>query len=1034
MLFNRNPIAVAVSFALLGLSMSATHALAQSNAPAAPDSNAQKSPEAIATAIAEAAKAQEKKEQEAKQAAVRNAEKKTEKIDVITVTGIRASLQKSIEVKRDSSANVEVITAEDVGKMPDKNLADSLQRLVGVAVRTDYDEAEKVSIRGTNPDMSLILFNGHTVSGGDWYVADQGSSSRSTSLSLMPSSVLNQAIVYKTSQANIADGGLAGTINVTTRKPLDAEANFGGQISAGAVYATLPDKTSPQLNASLNWKNETNTFGAIMQGFSEKRYLRRDSVSRFAYGTSSGWGVIDTSTMLGITDASLAGTGLRAADLNGVRLPGSMSSEFVESVRDRKGGMLSLQFRPNRDWDITATGFYSSMDANNYGRLTSGAIYSMLLGRSDPLGSTSATSPTTSSNGQRVYAQIRNPVIVNETSNYGFPLRVLRSADIVFPDGTTPQYVGNSEAFYRDGANATSGFFDVDSKYKITNDLTINALFSTTRGKGTTALDQGLTFARYGTGISYALNGVDQAPDSRYIGAGGNVPVLNADGSGYKIVNRGASSILTVDKEDSLALDAAYNMAAGIFTTLETGVRYADHKRDVRRSAPTFRSATFAPAPTTGIESYPGNFGSQLSGGGWDRTGFYYSPETLRAYISSQTKPTTAEFERRVALEIDMREKQSAAYLMQNLDGSWWSGNVGVRFVRTQIIANIVVPTTTAKCPKTEPGQIPVPCALVPGAITTAGDGSTYYDGVPFNPLTGGVYYKVPTDRTYNHVLPSLNLRADVAKDVVARLGLSRTIGRQNYNILGSGFGTPTCDATGCSVNGPNPDIKPLTSDNADLSFAWYFAPRALVSINGYLSNIQGYVKTGANRQGATVDLLDPVDNTVKPFFVNSSSQQGAKIRGIELAYEQPIGAGFGFQSNVSRSKTKVDDGRPLVGESAISANLGGYFENETFSARLVYNYRGRYVSSSTAPAPTASSQGNSTISGVVQPVALTWAAPVATLAFSMNYDFSKELRVSFDATNLTNPARAQYRYSEEEQQKLDVSGRQYYVTVRYKF
>jgi iron complex outermembrane recepter protein len=877
MLFNRNPIAVAVSLALLGFSLAATHARAQTSAPPTPIPDAQKSVEAIA----EAAKDVEKKE--AKEAATRSAEKKTEKIDVITVTGIRASLQKSIEVKRDASANVEVITAEDVGKMPDKNLADSLQRLVGVAVRTDYDEAEKVSIRGTNPDMSLILFNGHTVSGGDWYISDQGSSSRSTSLSLMPSSVLNQAIVYKTSQANIADGGLAGTINVTTRKPLDEQASFGGQINAGAVYASLPDKTSPQLNANLNWKNEANTFGAIMQGFAEKRYLRRDSVSRFAYGTSSGWGVIDTSTMLGITDASLAGTGLRAADLNGVRMPGSMSSEFVESVRDRKGGMLSLQFRPNRDWDITATGFYSSMDANNYGRLTSGAIYSMLLGRAEPFGATTGNAAFTSSNGQRVYAQIRNPVITTETSNYGFPLRVLRSADIVFPDSTTPQYVGNSEGFYRDGANATSGFFDIDTKYKVTNDLTINALFSTTRGKGTTALDQGITFARYGTGISYALNGIDQAPDSRYIGAGGNVPVLNADGSGYRVVNRAASSILTVDKEDSLAIDATYNIAASVFSTLEAGVRHADHKRDVRRWAPTFRSATFSPAPTTGVESYPGNFGSQLSGSGWDRSGFYYSPETLRGYIASQTKPTTAEFERRVAGEIDMREKQSAAYLMQNLDGNWWSGNVGLRFVRTQIIANIVTPTSTAKCPKTEPGQTPVPCALIPGAITTAGDGSTFYDGVPFNPLAGAVYYKTPTNRFYSHVLPSLNLRAEITKDVVARFGLSRTIGRQNYNILGSGFSAASCDATGCSVTGPNPDIKPLAADNADLSFVWYFAPRSLVSINGYLSNLDSYVKTGANRQGATVDLLDPVSNTIRPFFVNSASQQGAKIRGIEL-------------------------------------------------------------------------------------------------------------------------------------------------------
>ena len=203
-------------------------------------------------------------------------------MQTVEVSGIRASLAKSLNVKKNSSANVEVITAEDVGKMPDKNLADSLQRLAGVAVRTDYDEAEKVSMRGTNPDMSLILFNGHTVSGGDWYVSDQGSSSRSTSLSLMPSSVLNQAIVYKTSQANIADGGLAGTINVTTRKPLSQKEKFSGSISLGAAYAQLPDKITPDLNANATWQNDAGTMGIIVQGFKEKRYSRRDSTSRSA--------------------------------------------------------------------------------------------------------------------------------------------------------------------------------------------------------------------------------------------------------------------------------------------------------------------------------------------------------------------------------------------------------------------------------------------------------------------------------------------------------------------------------------------------------------------------------------------------------------------------------------------------------------------------------------------------------------------------------------------------------------------------------
>jgi len=955
-------------------------------------------------------------------------------MQTVEVSGIRASLAKSLGVKKDATANVEVITAEDIGKMPDKNLADSLQRLAGVAVRTDYDEAEKVSMRGTNPDMSLILFNGHTVSGGDWYVADQGSSSRSTSLSLMPSSVLNQAIVYKTSQANIVDGGLAGTINVTTRKPLAQKTSFGGVISAGVTYAQLPDKTSPDLNATFNWKNADSTMGVIVQGFKEKRYSRRDSVSRLAYGASSGWDVINTSTMLGITDASLAGTGLKAADLNGVRMPGSMSSEFVEGVRDRSGGMVSLQYKPNADLDVTATGFYSEMKANNNGRLTSGAIYSMLLGKNEPLGGVAASSPNTNSNGQRVYAQIRNPVIVKETTMYGHELRVLKSADIVFPDGTTPQYVGNSEGFFREGAKATSGFLDLDAKYRVNNDLTLKSLLSITRGVGTTQADQGLTYARYGTGISYSLNGLKDAPDSRYIGAGSNTVGLNPDGSGYKLVGRTLSGIRTVDKEASGSLDAEYRMDKGVLQSLESGVRFADHKRKSGRWNPAFKGASVAEPSGSGIVPYPGDFGNDLGGGNWDNTGFSFTPEALQAYMAANTKTTSPEWERRVATEIDMRERQTSAYLMGNLEGERWSGNLGLRWVRTQINAQIPTPIPAGACDRTEPGKPAATCAAFPGAITTAGEAQPYYDGVPFNPKSGILYYKTATDRSFNNLLPSVNLRYELQKDMIARFGASRTIGRQNYNVLGTGFGTPTCDASGCVVTGPNPDLKPLTSDNIDLSWAWYFKPRSLVAVNVFHSKIDGYVKTGGNPSGATVQLIDPRDSQVKTFSINSSGQQGAKISGIELSYEQPLWGGFGFQSNVSRAKTKVDDGRPMVGASEWAGNLGAYFENDVFSTRLVANYRGKYVSSTTAPSPTANSQGQSVINGVAMPTAPTMAAGVTTLAFSANYTFARNWQVTFDATNLLNQVRAQYRYSEEEPQKLDVSGRQFYLNLKYKF
>ena len=955
--------------------------------------------------------------------------------NVITVTGIRASLESALNIKRNAAANVDAITALDVGKMPDKNLADSLQRVVGLAVRTDYDEAEKVSMRGTNADMSLILFNGHTVSGGDWYVTDQLSSSRSTSLSLMPSSVLNAATIYKTSQANILDGGLAGTINVTTRKPLDPTTLPGGVISLGAVYADLPGKTSPQINASFNWKNEDKTFGIIGQGFAEKRYIRRDSVSRFAYAGGSGWDVINTATMLGITDASLVGSGYKAADLNGVRLPGSMSSEFVEGVRDRKGGMLALQWKPSAQLDVGLTGFYSAMTADNYGRLNAGAMFNMLNGSANTTGT---GAPFTSSGGVRVYAQIKNPVIINETTIYGDQLRILKSADILFPTGTTPQYIGNSEASLRSGAKATSGFLDLDGTWKVNKDLVVKGLVSTTRGEGSTNQDQTVTYARYGTGTSFNLNGPTGVPDVKYYGVGpNNAPGLNADGSGYGLIGRGFGSYKTVDRETSGALDANYVIDSGYFTTLDAGVRYADHHRNLFRTSASFNSTTPAAPPASQVALYPGNFGNGLGTLSPDYTSFYFPRDVLQPFLQTQYKATTPEFERRVAGEIELREQQTALYFMQSLEGAnnVWSGNFGLRFVRTQVDAQIATPVATSICPKIEPGFPVVPCAAFPGAINTAGDGSSFANGTtPFNPLSGTNYYKVPTNRTFNNLLPSMNLRLELTPQVVGRFGASQTIGRQNYNVYGLGFTGQNCTVDGCTVNGPNPTLKPMTSTNVDLSVAWYFARRSLVSVSVFDSKIKGYPKTGAIKQDATIDLVDPVGNVTKTYFINTTSQQGAKITGIELAYEQPIWGGFGLQTNFSRADTKVDDGRPMVGASKNAANLGLYFENDTFSARLVYNYRSEYINSTTAPSPTANSQGLSVINGVTMPTAPTIAGSVSSLALSLNYDFTKELQLSFNATNLLNPVRATYRYSQEEQQKLDSSGRQYYLELRYKY
>src|SRR5262249_16953646 len=158
--------------------------------------------------------------------------------------------------------------------------ADSLARIPGVttssagATEGGFDENDRVSLRGTNPSLTQTTINGHNVSAGDWFVLDQtGTVGRSVSYTLLPSEIASQTDVQKGSSASLMEGGVAGTVDIITRKPLDFSQQFTLQASAGAVYAALPSKTDGQFSALANWKNDANNFGIMLQLFSENRHL-----------------------------------------------------------------------------------------------------------------------------------------------------------------------------------------------------------------------------------------------------------------------------------------------------------------------------------------------------------------------------------------------------------------------------------------------------------------------------------------------------------------------------------------------------------------------------------------------------------------------------------------------------------------------------------------------------------------------------------------------------------------------------------------
>src|SRR6202051_2117287 len=249
-------------------------------------------------------------------------------LEEVLVNGIRFSLDQSLEVKRPSDSVVDVVTAEDIGKMPDKNIADSLQRVPGMTISSagasegGFDENDRVSMRGTNPSLTQTLINGHNIAAGDWFVLDQtGTVGRSVSYTLLPSEIVSKVVVEKSSSASLVEGGVAGSVDIITRKPLDFSKEFTLEASAGAVYADLPSKTDGQYSALGNFKNDAGNFGVMVQLFSETRDLRRDGVEVLGYDTIAKGSPI----------------ALAHPDLSLVQYPTDIGAAFFTQRRERNG-------------------------------------------------------------------------------------------------------------------------------------------------------------------------------------------------------------------------------------------------------------------------------------------------------------------------------------------------------------------------------------------------------------------------------------------------------------------------------------------------------------------------------------------------------------------------------------------------------------------------------------------------------------------------------------------------------------------------
>ncbi|MFA9218400.1 MAG: TonB-dependent receptor, partial [Sphingomonadaceae bacterium] len=266
-------------------------------------------------------------------------------LQAVEVRGIRETLKRNLAEKRDAQNVVDSVTAEDLGKFPDKNVADSLQRVPGISVDRTWGEGRDIFVRGTDKNLNMTQLNGQAVASAYWWKND--SQSRGFNYDILPSELVGSLDVYKSPSADLDEGSIGGLVIVKTRKPLQFKKPLTAQFSAEATYSELPKKTDPQLSGLVNWINEDKNFGVLLAVSQQKRTMRRDGLENF-------------------TDA----TKYNIVDQNGVVTPNAYASwgggtPIFRQNRERTTANLTLQLRPNANTDLSLNYLNSDMDMDN---------------------------------------------------------------------------------------------------------------------------------------------------------------------------------------------------------------------------------------------------------------------------------------------------------------------------------------------------------------------------------------------------------------------------------------------------------------------------------------------------------------------------------------------------------------------------------------------------------------------------------------------------------------------------------------------
>jgi TonB-dependent receptor len=938
-------------------------------------------------------------------------------VEEVVVTGIRASLTRSMDVKRNAVGVVDAISAEDIGKMPDTNLAESLQRIPGVSIDRVNGEGSKVTVRGLAGDYNLVTLNNRQMP------ASSFGTSRSFDFANLASEGVAGVEVYKSGRADLQSGGMGALINIITPRPLK-NPGLKAVVGAKAVYddsSVMEDDLTPEVSGLFSNTFADDTIGVALTG----SYQERNSGDRNA--SVSDWFVHapDGGDWANIPEENQPGDGRTYG------IPSEVMYSVNEVNRKRLNGQLTLQYQPVEQLTVTADYLYVQQEneTNNFG---TGMWFTRTSGLDIEWSDTNPAYPLS-------YTENTGWHEINGIIKYNKTKSDLKSAGLNIKWDATDNLALELDAHNSDSYSGPDGKWGGNNQFNIG---TIDNYRASMDFSGEFPILH----------VGYEDGRTTPTPD---------VAIQQLTNNIFRIQEQD-SSVDEYQLKGTYTFDDSFihNIKAGIGTNEITneyfflglqqqnqgswsGVQGEDGVGDIPQSY--WIVDQLSNYFDHGAVNNP-NFQNTFVRGNWNELlaigAELYGSDTgfcPRAYCTTRDPARANDgFDEQVTVETS-----DFAYLQfgfkPEIAGRPANLAVGVRHESTEVesTANVSAYTPYIR----------------------------WNSGNEYSLLSTGGFEYATTTGSYSKTLPSVDFDIALTDDIKLRASFSKTIARPNYNDLKGGFiwGTAPRISMG-SASAGDPDLNPMESTNYDISAEWYYADSSYVSVGYFKKDVVDFVGSSApqviedsgfhtpvngprwqaavaavgndlvainqyivanypdSSDAATGFVYALPEDPILPFEVTRPiNNEDVSIDGIELIVQHTFGeSGFGFQANATKADSDTEyNNISKAAQFAIyglsdSANFIGFYDKDGLQVRIAYNWRDDFL---------ASGGGNP-----------RYTEAYGQVDASVSYELTDNLTVSLEGLNITDETTRQYGRHKDMTFNYIETGARYSLGVRYNF